>query len=80
MGSISERNRSLLAGRVYSKFGIGLLINNDYLVFNSFQISFSYYPSIPFQGSNVIKTNSFENDDLTLPQFRLSKPYHIRYQ
>ncbi|NHN28003.1 hypothetical protein FIA58_020175 [Flavobacterium jejuense] len=80
MGSISEKNENLLSSKVYSKIGIGLLINNDYLVFNSFQISFSYYPTIPFEGTNIIKTNSFENDDLSLPQFRLSKPYHIRYQ
>lgn len=80
MGSISEKNQDLINSKVYSKIGIGLLINNDYLIFNNFQISFSYYPTIPFEGTNIIKTNSFENDDLSLPQFRLSKPYHIRYQ
>ncbi|WP_130736013.1 hypothetical protein [Flavobacterium sp. J27] len=80
MGSIAAKNQNILTGKVYSKIGIGLLINNDYLVFNSFQVSFAYYPSIPFEGTNIIKTNSFENDDLSLPQFRLSKPYHIRYQ
>lgn len=80
MASLSESTQHLLTSKVYSKFGIGLLINNDYLVFNSFQISFSYYPVIPFEGIDIIKTNSFENDDLSLPEFRLSKPYHIRYQ
>ncbi|VXB05847.1 conserved hypothetical protein [Flavobacterium sp. 9AF] len=80
MGSISEKNKNLLHEKVYPKVGIGVLINNDYLVFNSFQVSFSYYSNIPFEGNNIIKTNSFENDDLTLPLFSLSKPYHITYQ
>ena len=42
------------SSKVYSKFSIGALINNDFLVFNSFQISFSYYPTIPFEGDNII--------------------------
>jgi hypothetical protein len=29
----------------YSKIGIGVIINNDYLVFSSFQLSLSYYPT-----------------------------------
>jgi hypothetical protein len=28
---------------------VGVLINNDYLVFSSFQLSLSYYPTIPFK-------------------------------
>ena len=54
-------NKSLL-----SKFSIGVLINNDYLVFNSFQISFSFYPKIPFQGTNIFNTSSYKNNDLSL--------------
>lgn len=79
-GSLSSSSQSIFNSKVYSKIGIGILINNDYLVFNNFQISFSYYPSIPFEGNNIIKTNSFENDDFTLPEYQLSKPYYIRYQ
>lgn len=79
MGSLANNN-ALFDSRVYSKFSIGVQINNDYLVFNSFQISFSYYPSIPFEGSNLLKTNSFENTDLTISDFQLGKPTYIRYE
>uniref|UniRef100_UPI00404B39C8 hypothetical protein n=1 Tax=Flavobacterium sp. TaxID=239 RepID=UPI00404B39C8 len=65
---------------MYSKFSIGALINNDFLVFNSFQISFSYYPTIPFEGDNINKINSFENTNLSLYDFQLSKPGYIRYE
>ncbi len=80
LGSINHKNANLFKNKVYSKIGIGALINNDFLVFNSFQISFSYYPSIPFEGDNLLKTNSFENNDLSLPDFQLNKPEYINYQ
>ena len=80
LGALSNSNKNIFNSKIYSKFGIGVLINNDYLVFNSFQISFSYYPTIPFDGDNIIKTNSFENTDLSLPNFQLSKPAYILYE
>lgn len=80
LGALSNSNQTIFNSKIYSKFGIGVLINNDYLVFNSFQISFSYYPTIPFNGDNIIKTNSFENTDLSLPDFQLSKPAYILYE
>lgn len=79
MGSLAEK-KALFSSKVYSKFSVGVQINNDFLVFNSFQISFSYYPSIPFEGDNILKTNSFENTDLTLNDFQLGKPAYIRYE
>ena len=79
-GSLINNDVSFLKTPIFSKFSIGFLINNDYLVFNSFQISFSYYPSIPFDGNNIFKTNSFENSDLSISDFQISKPYYINYE
>lgn len=79
-GALADSKNNLFTSRIYSKFSLGVLINNDYLVFNSFQISFSYYPSIPFDGTNIIKTNSFGNDDLYLSNFQLSRPSYILYE
>ncbi len=79
LGSVAEQG-AMLNSKVYSKFSIGALINNDFLVFNSFQISLSYFPSIPSQGQNIFKTNSFENNDLSLPNFQLDKPSYILYE
>lgn len=78
-GSLANE-KALFSSKVYSKFSIGAQINNDFLVFNSFQISFSYYPTIPFEGDDEIKFNSFENTNLTLYDFQLSKPAYIRYE
>lgn len=79
LGSLDNDSKPF-NNKVYSKFSVGILLNNDYLVFNSFQISFSYYPSIPFNGDNIFKTNSFENDDLTISDFRLSKPSYTIFE
>lgn len=79
-GSLLNNDRAFLKTKIFSKFSIGFLINNDYLVFNSFQISFSYYPSIPFSGNNIFKTNSFENSDLSISDFQVSKPSYINYE
>ena len=79
LGSLANE-KALFSSKVYSKFSIGALINNDFLVFNSFQISFSYYPTIPFEGDGINKFNSFENTNLSLYDFQLSKPAYIRYE
>lgn len=79
LGSLANE-KALFSSKVYSKFSIGALINNDFLVFNSFQISFSYYPTIPFEGDDINKFNSFENTNLSLYDFQLSKPAYIRYE
>ncbi|MEK8180164.1 hypothetical protein WMW71_07400 [Flavobacterium buctense] len=79
-GFLGDETDKVFDSKLYSKFSLGVLINNDYLVFNSFQISLSYYPSIPFEGDNVYKTNSFKNDDLALPDFQIGQPVIVPYK
>lgn len=71
---------SMAQSKPYSKITLGLLVSNDYLVFSSFQLSLSYYPSIPFQGDNVFKTNTFETTDYGLQSFELAKPRVVNYK
>lgn len=80
MGIIGDEATKLYESKVYTKFGLGVLLFNDYLIFNSFQLSFAYYPSIPDQGRNVFKTNSFQNNDILLPDFQVGKPIVVPYQ
>lgn len=79
-GMLGDDSTSLLSSRLYSKFGIGVLISNDYLVFNSFQISVAYYPTLPGFGDNVFKTNTFKNNNIELPDFQIGKPYVVPFQ
>ncbi|KAF2513927.1 BamA/TamA family outer membrane protein [Flavobacterium foetidum] len=77
MGSPSN---AMTNSKLYSKVTLGLVVNNDYLVFSSFQLSLSYYPSIPLQGDNVFKTNTFETTDYRLQNFELNKPRVVNYR
>ncbi|SHH38635.1 BamA/TamA family outer membrane protein [Flavobacterium johnsoniae] len=77
---LGNPNSAMFDSKSYSKVTLGLLISNDYLVFSSFQLSLSYYPSIPLQGDNVFKTNTFETTDYGLQSFELAKPRIVEYK
>lgn len=77
---LGSPNDAMGRNKAYQKITLGLLISNDYLVFSSFQLSISYYPSIPFQGDNVFKTNTFETTDYGLQNFELAKPRAVEYR
>lgn len=79
-GMIGDGDHKLYESNVYSKIGLGLLITNDYLVFNNFQLSFAFYPNIPGNAKNAFKTNTFKNTDLNLPDFQIAKPEIVPYR
>ncbi|WP_434037037.1 hypothetical protein [Formosa sp. 4Alg 33] len=78
-GTIGGQQTSLSDSKLHSSFGVGFIIRNDYLVFSSFQLSLSYYPEIPGQGSNIFKTNSFETDDFGFQPINIGKPGTLLY-
>ena len=77
---LGNENIGLTKSRLFSSIGIGVMINNDYLVFNSFQFSVSFYPNIPGQGNNIFKTNSFGTSDFGLQDFDFGKPRTVIYK
>lgn len=79
-GFLGDETNKILNDKMYSKFSIGVLINNDYLVFNSFQISISYYPTIPFEGTNLFKSNTLKNNDLSLPDYEIGQPNIVNFK
>lgn len=80
LGMLGNKNDSAFNNQLLSKIGLGVLINNDYLVFNSFQLSIAFYPSIPNDGTNIFKTNSFKNNDLSIPDFEIGEPQIVPYK
>ncbi|MFV8269941.1 hypothetical protein ACNQGP_08385 [Flavobacterium sp. GT2N3] len=77
---LGNAEKGLVENKAYSKIGIGFIINNDFLVFSAFQISLSYYPSIPGNGENIFKTNSFETTDFGFQDFELGKPRTVIFK
>jgi hypothetical protein len=77
---LGNKEIGLNESKSYSKIGIGFLITNDYLVFRSFQISLSYFPTIPGNGTNILNTNSLETSDFGFQDFGLDKPRTVIYR
>lgn len=78
-GMLGQKDIGFGRSKLYSQIGLGVIISNDYLVFNSFQFSFSFYPNIP-DGNSVFKTNSISTSDFGLQGFEISKPVLVDYQ
>lgn len=75
---LGQQDIGFSKSKLYSQISLGVIISNDYLIFNSFQFSLSYYPNIP-DGNSVFKTNSINTSDFGLQNFELSKPNLITY-
>jgi hypothetical protein len=78
-GMLGNKGSGFNRSKLYSQIGLGIIISNDYLVFNSFQFSFSFFPNIP-DGNSVFKTNSISTSDFGLQNFEISKPVLVDYQ
>lgn len=66
--------------KLFSQFGLGVLIKNENLVFNTFQISVSFYPVIPGYGNDILKMNSYRTTDFGFRNFEIGKPDVARYR
>lgn len=78
-GSLGNEQTSTFGSKIYSQFSLGVLVNNDYLVFNSFQLSFTFYPTTPLDGTNVLRTNALQNDDFRINNYFLGEPKIVTY-
>ena len=79
-GMLGDSESGFRNSKVYSQLGLGVLIKNEKLVFNTFQISVSFYPLIPDSGQNVFKMNSYRTTDFGFRDFEIGKPELVRYQ
>lgn len=80
LGWLSQGTQDLFKSKPSSKFGIGLLLNNPYLVFNRIQLSFVYYPNIPFDNKAFYQFNDYRTDLLPLNNFGTDKPHFVNFE
>jgi hemolysin activation/secretion protein len=80
IGVLGNDKKTNLKNQTYSSIGLGLIINNDYLVFSSFQLSFAYYPTTFGPDDKNLRTNAFETSDFGLLDFELNKPQTVNYK
>lgn len=77
-GMLGQKEIGFSKSKLYSQLSLGVIISNDYLIFNSFQFSLSYYPNIPDPNS-IIKTNAISTSDFGLQNFEVAKPGILTY-
>lgn len=79
LGMLGDESSGFRRSRLYSFFGLGVLIKNDYLIFGNFQISMAFYPFVPGKGAGVFRTNSFITTDYGFRNFEISKPAVVTF-
>lgn len=79
LGFMGDNDNTFVTKDMYSKIGLGVVISNDYLVFNNFQLSLAFYPKIPGNGHNIFKTNNLRNTQFDLQQFNYGRPQLVPY-
>lgn len=80
LNMLGDSSSSSKNNRMYSQIGVGVLIKNENLVLNAFQLSIAFYPKIPDMGQNVFKTNSFRTTDFGFRDFDIGKPGIVTFQ
>lgn len=80
LGMLGNETSGFGDSRLYSSFGAGILIKNNYLTFNTIQISFTYYPFSPGSGYNYLRTNAYKTNDYGFTDFEISKPSIVEYR
>ncbi len=78
-GWLSQNGNSLFNSGTHSKFGIGVLINNPYLVFNRIQVSLMYYPKVPMGNDTVFEFNGYRNDNFPMQSFATDVPHFVNF-
>lgn len=79
VGWLGMPDDKLLKTNANTKIGIGVLINNPFLVFNRIQISFTYYPRVPFDNNSVFDFNSNRNNLLPINNFGTDIPHFVNF-
>ena len=77
-GMIGESFKSLVHSPVYPAFSLGLLVRNENLVFNTFELSVGFYPYLP-GGAEGIRFNPISNYNLKVRDFALPRPELVGY-
>lgn len=79
VGWLGMPDDRLLKTNANTKIGIGVLINNPYLVFNRIQISFTYYPRVPFDNNSLFDFNSNRNNVMPLNSLGVDIPHFVNF-
>jgi hypothetical protein len=78
-GMIGDEKSSFLRDNAYPVLGFGVQVRNEYLVFNTFLVSFAYYPYVPNMGNHLVKFNPYESINFQFRHFDIGKPVIVGF-
>ncbi|MEX2484076.1 MAG: hypothetical protein WED10_05945 [Brumimicrobium sp.] len=80
LGMIGQQENKIFDNRFYSQIGVGVLINNLNLVFNSFQLSLAFYPVMPNNNTNVFGLNPLKTSNIGFNDFQVGRPSVVEFE
>lgn len=80
LGYLQGGNDDFKSDSFYSSFGLGVIVRNDYLVFDSFELSFAFYPKMPGEGNYIFRSNAFKPEDFGFQNFQVEPPRTVIYE
>lgn len=80
LGYLEGKEGGYESNKFYSSFGLGIVVRNDYLVFDSFQLSFAYYPRMPGEGTHIFRSNAYKTENFGFQDFQMNQPRMVIYE
>lgn len=80
LGYLAGKKYGFGSNKLYSAFSVGVIIRNDFLVFDAFQLSLSYYPIAPGKDGRSWGTNAFRNHEFGFQNFESTQPRPVIYE
>ena len=78
-GTIGNSPSSTITGHIYQSYGLGVLLRNEYLAFNTIEVSFNYFPYIPNKEGSRQKFVPVSLSAIKFIDYYESKPYIIPF-
>ncbi|MBC8006383.1 MAG: hypothetical protein H7X84_12990 [Verrucomicrobia bacterium] len=80
LGMLGHKSPQVSNKRIYAALGLGVLIKNNYLLVNTFQVSLTYYPFLPERGYHILNLNAYRTSDFGFHDFEISRPQVVDYR
>ncbi len=79
IGMMGDYNSSILDSKIYQSYGFGLLIKNELLVMDTFQITIAWYPILPGSSADL-RFDPVKLKDFRFHDFEITKPDVASFQ
>jgi hypothetical protein len=79
-GTIGEEGDAVFSGRINSAFSVGLLVRNENLLVNTFELSVGFYPYLPDSHGAGFRFNSFDSFSAGAWDFDFQEPAEVPFE